>query len=240
MTINTEYRDLLIKQYWEKPKARAEIEAMGYGYEKIYNFFNSFSDKFDLEQATGDQLNILGKILGVSRYTKNLIPKKYFGFAENPNSTGFGDKFQIVYNVFPFKDKFENDYTDYELNDVLYRQIIKAKAALLITSNQMVSDGKISINDTINTLFNGLAYAIDKKNMSLTLYVSPKIDETLLRYIISNQLLPKPAGVRYSIVVQYEPGLTFGFSDNINSLGFADKFDLENQPGGVFAQKFII
>lgn len=240
MSISTEYRDLLIKQYWEQPKARAEIEAMGKGYEKIYEFLNSFGDKFDLDKAVDDQLDILGKILGVPRYVENLIPKKFFGFRENPNSTPFDNKFNPVPEARPFKDKFEKAYTSYELSNDLYRQIIRAKAAVIIAKNQMVLDNDVSINDAINTLFQGQAYAIDKKNMTLALYVWFSFDTDLLRYIINQNLLPKPPGVRYAVVARLIPGETFGFSDNESSRGFADKFDRENQPGGVFAQKFII
>jgi hypothetical protein len=104
----------------------------------------------------------------------------------------------------------------------------------------MVLDDDVSINDAINTLFKGQAYAIDKKNMTLALYVWFSFDTDLLRYIINQNLLPSPPGVRYAVVARLIPGETFGFRDNASSKGFADKFDRENQPGGVFAQKFII
>ena len=76
--------------------------------------------------------------------------------------------------------------------------------------------------------------------MTLTLYVSPQYNLDNLRAILRLALLPKPQGVRYAVIVQAGPGETFGFADNVNSLPFADKFDLTNQPGGRLANKVVI
>jgi len=51
-------------------------------------------------------------------------------------------------------------------------------------------------------------------------------------------LLPKPQGVRY-IIVRADLGGTFGFADNPESEGFANKFDLITEAGGEFAEKII-
>ena len=104
----------------------------------------------------------------------------------------------------------------------------------------MVEDDGLSIQYAINTLFDGLAYVLDNQDMTLTLYVSPQFNLDRLRAIISLELLPKPQGVRYDVVVQAAPGETFGFADNPNSSPFANKFDLANEPGGRFAEKVVI
>lgn len=86
--------------------------------------------------------------------------------------------------------------------------------------------------------FNGRAYVVDNLNMSLTLYVSPSVSLERLRLIRRLNLLPKPQGVRYDIVIQAEPGFTFGFDSNPNSVGFADRFD-SGRVGGYLARKVI-
>lgn len=62
-----QYALLLIKQYWEKPKAKAEIELLASVWSEIFQFFESWNDEFDLDAATGDRLDIIGKIVGIGR-----------------------------------------------------------------------------------------------------------------------------------------------------------------------------
>lgn len=67
MSFESEYRDLLIKQYWEKPKARAEIELQASTWSRIFEWLDSFPEAFDLDLATGDRLDIIGNIVGLDR-----------------------------------------------------------------------------------------------------------------------------------------------------------------------------
>jgi hypothetical protein len=239
MSFVSEYQDLLIKQYWEQPNATAEIELKAETWQRIFEWLDSFTNEFDVDLATGDRLDILGRIVGLSRVVPFVVDKINFGFDGNPNARGFGDKFLIV-NSAPFLDKFERAYTDLQLNDNDYRAFIKAKITKNASSAYIVTEQYISIQDVVNTAFNGLAYVIDKQDMSLSLYISPTVDLERLRAIIELNLLPKPQGVRYAEFVQAEIGETFGFLGNVNSLGFADKFDLATQPGGRFANRIII
>lgn len=239
MSFESEYRDLLIKQYWDQPKARAEIEVSAASWAKTYDWLKSFEVEFDVDLATGDRLDIIGKIVGLNRTVDFVLDKIAFGFSENANARGFDDKFVLISNTAPFLDKFENPYTDLELNDSDYRLFLKTKIAKNNGSAFIVSDTRISMQDVINTAFDGSAYIVDHKDMSLSLYVSPSIDVERIRTIVNLGLLPKPQGVRYATIVQAEPGETFGFSDNPNALPFANKFDLVNEPGGRLANKVI-
>jgi len=240
VSFESEYVNLLIKQYWEKPRANAEIEMKAGVWRKTFEWIDSFSDEFDLDNATGDRLDIIGRIVGINRIVAFVIPKISFGFAENPNARGFDDKFSPLADRAPFQDKFEREYTDLQLDDSAYRFFIRARISKNVGGPYLVDDRGLSIQAVINTLFNGLAYVIDKKNMTLALYVSPSFNLDQLRAIIKLGLIPKPQGVRYGVIVQAGPGETFGFADNVNALPFADKFDLINQPGGRFANKVVI
>lgn len=240
MSFESEYRDLIIKQYWDKPKARAEIEMQAGTWRRTFEWLESFLVEFDLDNATGDRLDIIGRVVGLSRRVPFVLDKIAFGFDENDNARGFDDKFTgPLVNTAPFLNKFERPYTTLQLNDNDYRFFLKAKVAKNAAAAYMVSDTEISIQDVISTVFDGAAYAIDQKDMSLTLYVSPVYDLERLRAVRRLGLLPKPQGVRYDIIIQAAPGETFGFADNPNALGFANKFDLANEPGGRFALKVI-
>lgn len=61
------YKDLLIIQYRNKPKARATIDALVKNV--IMNQLGQqLYDAFDVDQAEGVQLDVIGKYVGVSRY----------------------------------------------------------------------------------------------------------------------------------------------------------------------------
>lgn len=233
----TEYTLLLIKQYFGKPKAKAETQMVIGEFERVFEILRTFPDRFDVDLAIGDQLDKVGKIVGISRNVPLVIAKIAFGFDDNVNSKTFGDKFAVV-DAAPFYDKFTPPYTDQQLDDFTFRRLIKAKIAVNNTSAYIASDERTSIQEVIQAAFNGQAYVIDKKNMTLWLYISPAVNLDQLRLILALKLLPKPQAVRYSVIIQAAPSMTFGFADNVNALGFGDSFN----PGannGVFASKVI-
>lgn len=238
MSLMDEYTLLLIKQYWEKPRARAEIELQMGGWERLADLIRAFETEYDLDFARGVQLDVLGRIVGVPRVVPAVLTRITFGFDENPNSRGFSDRFDPLREGAPFARRFEPQYTSQQLTDNQYRRLIRAKVALNVCSAYIASDDRISIQEVINQAFDGRAYVVDNQNMSLTLYVSPSVSLDELRLIRQLDLLPKPQGVRYSFVIQAEPGVTFGFDSNPNSIGFADRFD-PTREGGIFARKVI-
>ena len=166
MSFESEYVGLLIKQYWEKSKASQEIELQSTIFSRTFTWLNSFLEEFDVGLATGDRLDILGRVVGVPRRIPFVVAKLTFGFSDNPNSTGFGDKFLVVSGAEPFQDKFERPYTTLELNDNDYRFFIKAKISRNSGSAFMVSDVKLSIQDVINQTFDGEAYVVDNQDMT--------------------------------------------------------------------------
>jgi len=202
VSFESEYANLLIKQYWEKPKANAEIRMKAGAWQKTLDWIGSFIKEFDLDNATGDRLDIIGRIVGIGRNVPFSVANIAFGFKENPNSRGFDDKFSPLNDRAPFQDKFERDYTGFQLPDSDYRFFIRAKISKNIGSPYPVDDQGLSIQDAINALFNGFAYVIDRQDMTLALYVSPDFDQNRLQSIIRLNLLPKPQGVRYEVIVQ--------------------------------------
>ena len=231
------YINLLIKQYWQQEKAPAEIRLQAGTWQNTVDWLRSFIDEFDLDHATGDRLDIIGRIVGINRIIPFVVPKIAFGFEENDNSRSFDDKFNPLADRAPFQDKFERRYTSLQLNDNDYRFFIKAKIAKNIGSPYMADERGLSIQEVMATLFDGKAYALDLQNMTLRLYVSPLYNLDKLRAIIKLDLLPKPHGVDWEIIIQAAPGETFGFADNPDSQPFANKFDLATEPGGRFAEK---
>lgn len=238
MALVEETTNLLIKQYWEKPKAKSEIELNAGSWDTVRGFLASLDGAFDLDNAIGAQLDVLGRIVGISRSVPDVVPKVYFGFDINALDKGFASKFDPMRVGAPFYSKFSSAFTDLQLGDSDYRFFIKVKAALNRASGYVSSDQYISIQDVVLSAFDGRAYVVDNLDMTLTLYVSPVISLERLSLIQALNLLPKPQGVRYKVIIQAEPGATFGFSRNPISRGFASKFD-PSRVGGFFARKVI-
>lgn len=181
MTAFTEsYVALLIRQYYAQPRAVAEITAQAAGWEKIRDILVEFQSEFDLDTATGDRLDKIGKLVGLPRTLR----------------------------------------AEFDLDDE-YRFFLQLQIAVNNGSAFMVSDTRTSIQTVIQFAFDKLAYAIDNRDMTLTLFVDSTFDPARLQLVIALGLLPKPQGVRYVITTFNDNILNFGFSE----LGSSDPAD---------------
>ena len=208
-----EYVKLIIMQYSDSPNAVAEIELIMSTWSKVYDFFNSFFDEFDLDQAYGDRLDIIGKIVGVSRIVPDGIAKKYFGFSGVANALTFGEG--------AFFDLFRDSiYTDTQLNDAQYLFFIRSKISKNVTSAYMVSDDRVSLQETIQFLFSNSAFVVDNQDMSISIYIEESFGSEDLLLLQQLDLIPKPQGVGIKFISTYSAEGTFGFSQNPNAVGF--------------------
>lgn len=232
------YTLMLIKQYWEKPKARSEVEAMLSQWQVIADFIRNPAN-FDLDRVTGYRLDVIGRIVGLPRSVPEALAKVFFGFQEHLNSEGFSSKSNTAYAGAPFYSKFTPAYGPYQLGDNEYRRFMRVKIAKNAAAATIASDDRVSLQDVIQAAFNGRAYVTDRKDMTLALNISPQVSVDELRLIVRLGLLPKPAGVRYDYFYQVTPGMTFGFSRNPSARGFASKFNTAYQ-GGFFSRKIHV
>lgn len=92
------YKNLLIKQYWDKSNAVAEVELRAGAYERVYQILRDFETEFDLDTATGDRLDKIGKIVGISREDLEPYFDLFFGFSDNSNSLPMGFKFATYWS----------------------------------------------------------------------------------------------------------------------------------------------
>lgn len=168
------YTLMLIKQYWEKPKAKSEIQAMLRHWQIIADFIRN-PDNFDLDQVTGYRLDVIGRIIGLARSVPEVIAKIFFGFDGHINSAGFSSKSDVSFIGAPFFRKFAPAYGDYQLGDNEYRRFLKVKIAKNAASSTISSDDRVSLQEVIQAAFNGEAYVTDRKDMTLALNISPKV-----------------------------------------------------------------
>lgn len=234
------YVDLLIKQYWDQPRARAEIDAAAAGWETQRDVLDAFRTEFDVDLATADRLDKIGAIVGIPRNIPYVIPKRFFGFEDNPLSGGFDSLSAPYPGLPPFYRLDSPTYEALELSDADYRTLIRAKIARnSALPNLASSDAGSSLQEAVNVIFGGEAYVVDNLDMSLALYVSPSFSTDLLNAVLNLDLLPRPQGVQYYYIVQSVLTGTFGFSNNPNTLGFGSLFD-PSRVGGTFARLVIL
>lgn len=206
------YLNLLILQYRDSPKASETIKANITKYEELYNVILQFEEAFDIDTAVGVQLDILGKIVGISRIIPDVIPKVYFGFDNNiVNSAGFGDA--------PFFRLGDSLLTDTQLNDYDYRFFIKAKIAKNVVTAKMIDDN-LSIQDAIMFMFGNSSYITDNQDMTMSLFLDSSYPDRLLSYLLALDLIPRPQGVKLRDTIIIITSDSFGFNNNPNSKGF--------------------
>lgn len=224
----------LIIQYGQKSNAVATVTAYSEEFELIYDNANILQMAYDLDFAVGKQLDIIGKIVGISRNVPFSIPKNYFGFSGHLNAYPFGSKFNSVV-AYPFRGKFEIPYSDGQLNDNDYRFFIKAKIIKNYVTSKNIDSNNFSIQNAVDYLFNSKAYISDNHDMTMTLNIDSGFDISKLTSLENLDLLPRPQGVRYNTFVSYQDSFTFGF--NSFSTGLGSKFAI-SKPSR-FAYKLI-
>lgn len=224
-----EYILFLIKQYYEKPNANAEVRNLLVDWQNQADFIREFGHNFDIDNAQDKVLDLIGRIVGLSRQVNDIVPVKYFGFEGDPNARGFG--------VGPFFSINAPIRTPYQLDDAEYRKFLKVKIAKNICSPYLVSSEKISLQQVVFDAFEGEAYVVDNKDQTLTLYVNESVETDEIDLILKMGILPRPITFRYSAVVRVSPDAAFGFAGGLNVEGFSSVY--APTTGGQFSSIYL-
>lgn len=196
--------DRIYAQYRNKPKAvawyRITPEIAGQ-FETVYN---SIRLSYDIDHATFDQLDVLGRIVVIDRsYEANI---KFDACDWGGSKIQFGGK----------KNQFRSPtgITNAAVSDEIFRKLIKAKIAKnnsdatidsIITALEFITgDTQITVNDPEDMTF---SVTFGKKLSD--------IDRTLLT---SFNIVPKPQGVRFS-----------GFTESLAVTYFGGQYGWGNQ-----------
>lgn len=224
----TYYKDLLLYQYINAPKAYATIGVLANG--ALVDLLPiELNDAFNLETAQGPQLDILGEYIGFSRNVSIPVSRNYFAFEDS--DTPYGGLYGLTdYDTTLNNDSFFYSYNDASgssatLNDDEYRILLKLKA---YTNRSNHSLGEI--NDFIYSLFGSDLTMVDNFDMSIEYYVNPSI-AGIISIAKDNEFLPKPMGVAinfllpvadFDILFSFDPSAGLGLTDYnsaVNSTG---------------------
>jgi hypothetical protein len=218
------YQDLLLEQYVNAPRARATVGVLTQN--AIVDVVEKeIEQAFNLETATGPQLDVLGEYIGFSRRIATVIDRYYFTLRlyDTPavGEAGYTDYIDPAINAgsnFYLYQYANTSFTD--LDDDTYRALLKLKIILNESLNTMAD-----ISAALWASFGSDLICLDNLNMSI-LYLINSSQTNLAKIAIDAGLLPKPMGVRISGVFAI-PDTTaiFGFVDyefdNGNSWGFS-------------------
>jgi hypothetical protein len=232
--LTNEYILYLIKQYFEKPKANADIRNLLVDWQNQANFVETFGENFDIDNCRGTVLDLIGRIVGLDRQVNDIIPIVFFGFSNNANARSFTSFSGPVRPSATFFREGQPTLSAYQLQDNEYRRFLKIKIAKNICSPYLVSDNKISLQQVIFDAFGGLAYVTDRKNHTLNLYISDEISDAEANLILKLDILPRPITFSYNLF-RGVLGQSFGFSNNPDALGFSS-ISNPSRVGGTFAR----
>ncbi len=181
-TVQT-YQGLITSEYQEQPNFQAVIALSVAVYVQVQSLLNAMIPLFDLgTPPVGDQLDIIGQWVGVSRLIENPYSNIFFTWDGVPSN---GWDFGIWQSP-------DNPSAIVSLPDDIYLTLILAKIA------QNNWDGTTeSIYATWSQLFPGSTLLIqDYQNMSFAVALQGLVPDSLtLALLTGGYLIPRPEGI---------------------------------------------
>lgn len=200
-----EYLNLIPSENRQKPNfiatLSASVEVLAY----LQDLAASMIPKFDIDVAVGDQLDILGKWIGLSREVSIPIEGVYFSWdGDDEDGWDFGSW---------SPDSEPTSVT--LLPDDAYRTVLKAKIAA--NSWDGTTEGAYAIWSRLFTQFTILIQ--DNQNMSYDIIiVGGIVDSLTLALLQQGYISLKPEGVRidnYFVPVVDEPGFAWDMDTDL-------------------------
>jgi len=188
------YSGLLIAQYKNSPKMVATVQLLA-NQSLCDGLPQELQTCFDLSTAVGNQLTIIGEIVGVPRNVIGLdLANTFFSYGTYTSTTitaaaiGFGSYTTSPYSRSLFRSYF--DSATYTLTDGQLYQLILLK----ILFNNTFSSTK-NIVDGLWNLFGSQVQFVDNKNMTVTYNVQSAYHTvfTVAQYL---NILLRPMGVQ--------------------------------------------
>lgn len=185
-----EARKHVTTQFEDKPVFDKHLQLLINPHASIRDVFNDLLTKRTIDEARGDQLDIIGRIVGQPRETVVAALIDYFGFSPNLQAWAFGTVKNPAVGG-RFRSLNENIQTIRKLTDQEYRLFIKAK----IIKNV----GKATAEDVINSVkfilpeVNFVYLTEGEAEFSISVDRALSVTEALL--ITDSNIIPKPIGV---------------------------------------------
>jgi hypothetical protein len=186
-----QYAKLLIWQYLGKPRASATIELLDEQFSRTMNGALSIPDMLDIDKALGNNLDIIGKIVGVSRIVPDAIPRDYFGFYQIAAKTnGYRVNGSGGSPWYRYGEPLESSarLTNSEMRICIRARIIKNFSDCSLDSLEMA----------LEQLFGTNGYVVDILGPWNWQITTTNADEFVLFAAQNMDLLPRSAAMNYT------------------------------------------
>ncbi len=199
----TDYRTLITPEH-QKPNFLAVVDLVANGIGSITSLVQSIPGEFDLDNAEGVQLDILGQWIGQSRVVPNVLTLSYFGFSElgggaDGDQQPFGELTNASIGA-AFYNLGDPIGTTTSLNDAQYRTILAAA----IIRNQY--DGSLpQLEQALEDIFGCSCAVLDPGLRSIVTLVSQAQSQVVQALVSNYDILPRPAGVKSTILFPVSP-----------------------------------
>lgn len=176
-------RSRIINEYRDKQRMVSWLTITpGISNQHLETPLDRIYSSYDVDTVIGEELNIIGRIVGVPRPILRAAEFDVFGYLGNDSYTN--------YNIAPYIG--DGEAVDAPLNNDLYRKLIKAKIARNISDG--TADSIIQLIEIIiGVKVTALVSNFDK---SFDIGVASTLDNTTLYLIENFDLIPCPQGTR--------------------------------------------
>ena len=207
----TDYTSLVTSEH-RKPNFLATITALVQPMVDHQVMLAGVPALFDLDNAVGEQLDVVGAWAGISRYIPNAIPLAYFGIDVTANGQPFGEEGQPSIGA-RFYDEGEPVASSSKLSDPEYRFVIRAKIAKNNTKG--TNDDFLA---SLSLLFSSSDETVpvildDPGTMHIGIAIGRPVTYLEKLLISEVDILPRPAGVQLDYRSWFQNGNVFGFQE---------------------------
>lgn len=186
MNIDT-YLNRVPSQHRDKPKFRATLEASLSPLVQLGSLMESVPSLYDVDEAIGSQLDVVGEWVGITRIIKATIEGVYFSL---------DDTAEVGFDSGIWKGAYDPSAGIVSLDDDTYRTLIRLK----ILANMWDGTAEKAYSSW-QSVFNGEQNIVieDHQDMTITIGITGLDMTPAQKGLFSKQISPfKPAGVRIS------------------------------------------
>lgn len=212
-----DYVGLITAEHADKPKYSAMVQAVSGAFGEGADVLASMPGLFDIDNAEGAQLDIVGLWVGQSRLIPNVLLVKFFGFAGLGAPLPFGEEGNVAIGG-RFYDEGEPISGSTILADPEYRTVLKAK----IVRNH-AKGTTADIVRALNYMFDAPAVVEDPGTMAIGVYIGRQLSLVEQAIVTQMDILPRPAGVRIAFHGYYNGENYLGFDGQPGAAPFAEE-----------------
>lgn len=194
--MSQDYSALLTSEYANSPNFIQTVQLTANAIGDITTLLQSLPAQFDIDNALGRQLDIVGQWIGFPRTIGGVLLVQFFGFADDATALTFGELTDPSVGG-RFLELGENTSQSATLSDVEYKLLLKAK----VLQNDW--DGSVAeFEAAANDVLLGIPYLVVDPGTNVVL-IMPRaaLDPVLTQLLTGYDLLPRAAGVRYQFVI---------------------------------------